>query len=205
LKSRMHLELLVEEPSAEAALTLLLPRIAPECTFRIHPHSGKVDLLASLPAKLNGYAAILRQHPDWRVVVLVDEDREDCLKLKRRIVDLVRGSGSSLRSRTLARIAVEELESWFLGDVPALVRAYPKVSLNLSRRRGFRDPDKVAGGTWEALERVLQQAGYYRGGGLPKIETARRISEHMDIERNESLSFCIFRNGIRELAREVTG
>ena len=197
----MHLELLVEEPSAEVPLGVLLPRIVPACSFKIHPHSGKVDLLAKLPAKLKGYAAILRQHRGWRVVVLVDEDREDCLELKKRMLDLARGAG--MRRNPLARIAVEELEAWFLGDVPALTRAYPRVSPNLARRRGFRDPDNVAGGTWEALERVLQESGYYLGGGLPKIDAARRIAVQMDVERNESRSFCTFRNGIRELTREA--
>ena len=51
----MHVELLVEEPSAEAALQNLLPRIVgPDVSFVIHPHQGKKDLLGKLPAPLRG-------------------------------------------------------------------------------------------------------------------------------------------------------
>jgi len=62
----MHLELFVEEPSAEAALAILVPRIVgPEITFRIYPHQGKTDLLHKLPARLRGYRSWLPA--DWRI------------------------------------------------------------------------------------------------------------------------------------------
>ena len=62
----------------------------------------------------------------------------------------------------------------------------------------FRNPDAIAGGTWEALERVLRQAGYF-GGGLPKIEVAREMAKHMDPARNESTSFRQFAQGLASL------
>jgi hypothetical protein len=44
-----HFEILVEEPSAEAALEHLLPKILVEkATFRIHPFEGKRDLMGKL-------------------------------------------------------------------------------------------------------------------------------------------------------------
>lgn len=175
----MHLEVLVEEPSTEAALAVLLPQIVPGCSFRLHPHNGKSELLIRLPGRLKGYGHILSTQADWCVVVLLDEDRQDCRRLKKRIMDLGRSAG--IERSLLARIGVEELEAWFLGDVPALTTAYPKVPRTLANRRGFRDPDAVSGGTWEALERVLQGAGYYRGGGLPKIEAARAIAARMNV------------------------
>ena len=43
----MHIEFLVEEPSAEAALKNLVPKISgQDVSFMIHPHQGKQDLLA---------------------------------------------------------------------------------------------------------------------------------------------------------------
>ena len=197
----MHLEVLVEEPSCEAALESLLPKIAPACTFRIHPHAGKSDLLARLPVKLRGYSHILRAQPDARVVVLLDEDRQDCKKLKKQIIDLARSAG--IQRTLLARVAVEELEAWFIGDIPALTAAYPRVPANLAGRRLLRDPDAVRGGTWEALQRVLQAAGYYRGGGLPKIEAAREIAANMNVENNQSRSFRVFRDGVRRLVAQA--
>lgn len=192
----MHLEVLVEEPSAEAALEDLLPQIAPKSTFKVHAHTGKLDLLGRLPGKIRAYSRILKVHADWRVIVLVDEDRQDCKKLKRRVTDLGRSLG--MQRNLLTRIAVEELEAWFLGDVGALTSAFPKVPSSLAERRGFRDPDGVAGGTWEALERVLQRAGYFHGG-LRKIEAAHAIAKRMNVEENRSRSFRTFRDGVRRL------
>jgi Domain of unknown function (DUF4276) len=99
------------------------------------------------------------------------------------------------------RIAVEELEAWFFGDVPALTAAYPRVPTSLGNQARYRDPDQIAGGTWEALERVLQSAGYHLGG-LPKVAVAGNVSEHMDPDRNTSRSFQVFRDTLRRLAEE---
>lgn len=62
--------------------------------------------------------------------------------------------------QVLTRIAVEELEAWLLGDVPALLITYPGVSPTLANQKTYRDVDKIKGGTWEALERALGRTGY---------------------------------------------
>jgi Domain of unknown function (DUF4276) len=98
----------------------------------------------------------------------------------------------------LNRVAVEELEAWFFGDVPALSRAYPRVPGTLGAQTRFRDPDNIRGGTWEALERLLKKHGYHTGG-LVKTVVAEKIAQHMDVERNRSESFCAFRDGVRRL------
>ncbi len=98
------------------------------------------------------------------------------------------------------RIAVEELEAWFFGDVQALRAAYPRISPTLAQRAKFRDSDAITGGTWEALERELQRVGYF-AGGLSKITAAREISLHMDPARNRSKSFQVFREGLLQLAQ----
>lgn len=190
----MHLEFLVEEPSAEAALNELVPKIIPGCSFKLHPHQGKNHLLDRLPTKLAGYARWLPQ--DWYIVVLVDADRADCIKLKRKII--AAGREAKLPGSLLCRIAVEELEAWFLGDVPALAKAYPGVPQTLGSRRRYRNPDAIKGGTWEALEDVLQDAGYFPAG-LAKIAAARAIAPHMNVEANSSRSFQVFRDGLRRL------
>jgi len=97
------------------------------------------------------------------------------------------------------RLAVEELEAWFFGDVEAIAAAYPRVPRNLARKAPFRNPDRIKGGTWEALERVLQRAGHFPGG-LGKIEAARAIARHMDPQRNRSRSFCVFRDALLEIS-----
>lgn len=185
----MHLEMLVEEPSMEAALDELLPRIVPGHSFRVHVHQGKSDLLRKLEQRLRAYAGMAWS--DLRVVVIVDRDDDDCHALKQRLTDTCGRTGCD----ALCRIAIEELEAWFFGDVSAMRAAYPKVPAGLERKAKFRDPDAITGGTWEALERVLARAGYY-ATGMPKVEVARRISAHMDPSANTSRSFQVLVEGL---------
>ena len=95
------------------------------------------------------------------------------------------------------RIAIEELEAWYFGDWPAVCAAYPKVSAHVASKAGYRDPDSIAGGTWEAFERVLQRHGYFRGG-LAKIEAARALGAAIDPARNRSVSFGRLRDAVLE-------
>ncbi len=78
----MHLEVLVEEPSAKAALDRLLPKaMVYRHTFTVHAFTGKSNLMGNLLSRLRGYALRFRNDPvtaDWRIVVLIDEDRQNC-------------------------------------------------------------------------------------------------------------------------------
>lgn len=200
----MYIEFLVEEPSAEAALNILVPRIVgPDISFKVHPYQGKPDLLAKLPARLQGYRNWMPE--DWRVVVIVDGDSEDCKVLKGNLEGIAARAGlitkttsGGARFHVLNRLAIEELEAWFLGDVEALCAAYPGVDRNLSAKEKYRDPDAILGGTWEAMERVLRAAGHFRGG-LGKVTAAREIANFMEPERNRSRSFQTFRQGLLEM------
>lgn len=201
----MHLEILVEEPSAEEALSLLIPKIVGDkASFAIHSFGDKQTLLREIGSRLKAYAQWMPA--DWRIVVLVDRDDDDCQKLKARLE--LAAKDASLLSKTVAsrkdrvrvinRIAIEELEAWFFGDVQALTTAYPKISPNLTKKAAFRDADAIKGGTWEALEKVLQKEGYFMTG-LRKKELARMIAANMRPERNSSHSFCAFRDAIIQL------
>ena len=174
----------------EALLESLLPRVLPGRTFGIHVHQGKLDLLGKVEQRLRAYARMT--WPDLRVVVIVDRDEDDCLILKRHLTGVCQAVGCP----ALCRIAVEELEAWFFGDVAALCLAYPGVPATLGHKAPFRNPDAIAGGTWEALERVLQRAGYY-GGGMPKVEVARSVAQHMDHTQNRSRSFQVLIEGLQ--------
>jgi hypothetical protein len=201
----MHIEFLVEEPSCEAALQNILPKVLQSpITFAIHPFRGKPDLLKKLPDRLRGYRAWIPE--SWRIVVLVDADSDDCHEIKAKLeraafrAGLITKSraGSSSQFQVLNRLAIEELEAWFFGDIQALHAAYPRISLNLGNRTRFRDPDAIIGGTWEALERELKRVGYFPGG-LSKISAAREISKFMVPEVNLSRSFQVFREGLAEM------
>lgn len=200
-----HVEVLVEEPSAQAALEELLPRLLGDGhTWSVHAHQGKRDLLQKLPGRLTGYASLIRSDPGLRVVVLVDRDREDCGRLKRALehhaaaAGLVTKTENPSSCRALTRIAVEELEAWFFGDIAALRGAYPRVSPTLAEQAQYRDPDAIHD-TWETLERTLQHLGYHRAG-LPKIAVAREVARRMQPEANRSTSFRRFCDGLLVLA-----
>jgi len=198
-----HIEVLVEEESMEAALRHLLPKLVDGISFEVYPYQGKSDLLRKLPQRLRGYSAFLPA--DWRIVVVMDRDDDDCRRLKQQLEDSARQAGLATRSMrpdgnysVVTRLAIEELEAWYFGDWCAVAAAYPNVPTGTPRRRHYRDPDSIRGGTWEAFERVMQHAGYF-AGGLRKIEAARTIALHWDPDKNGSTSFCAFRDAIRDL------
>ncbi len=196
-----HLEILVEERSMEAFLRELLPRLIGEkATFSVYPSQGKDDLLRNLPARLKGYARWLPN--DWRIVVVVDRDNDDCHGLKETMEQAAANAGlrtpmSDAASpwQVLNRIAIEELEAWYFGDWDAVCEIYSRVPRTLAKKTAYRDPDNVAGGTWEAFERVLRRAGYFESG-LSKTEVARSLGRLMVPARNRSRSFVVFRDGL---------
>ncbi|CAN5346503.1 DUF4276 family protein [soil metagenome] len=199
----MHIEFLVEETSAEIVLTEIVPKIlGNKVTFKVHDFRGKTNLLKKLPDRMKGYYNLLKSQEDWRIVVLIDEDRQDCKELKQKLEDIAIGEGLSTPStkknfQVLNRLVVEEIEAWFFGDVEAMRVKYPKVSQNLTRRASYRNPDEIKGGTWEALDRVLSSVGYYTKGFMPKTEVARNIAPFLNPELNASKSFQVFREGLK--------
>src|SRR5712692_2971729 len=126
-----HVEVLVEEPSMEAALRLLLPKLLGEVSFEIYTHQCKDELLSRLPQRLRGYAGWLPK--TWRIVVVVDRDDDGCGDLKERLERIAADASLVTRSttrgtayRVVNRLAIEELEAWYFGDWAAVRAAYPK-------------------------------------------------------------------------------
>ncbi len=188
----------------EAALRLLLPKMLGPITFDVYVHQCKSDLLARLPERLRGYAKWLPS--SWRIVVVVDRDSEDCVALKAKLENMAIETGLTTRSRTenraykvVNRLAIEELEAWYFGDWVAVKAAYPRVPTTIPSQPKYRDPDAIKGGTWEAFERILRKAGYFKGG-LRKIEAAQTIAAHMDPANNASKSFQVLRAALLEIA-----
>jgi len=198
-----HLEVLVEEPSMEAALRVLLPRVLGDLTYQVYPHQCKDDLLIRLPDRLRGYSAWLPD--DYRIVIVVDRGDDDCHALKQHLEKMAndarlrtRGNAGGQPYQVVNRLAIEELEAWYFGDWDAVRAAYPKVPETIPSQAKYRDPDAITGGTWEAFERVLQRAGYFQTG-LRKIEAARAVAEHWHPELNRSHSFRVFRDVLQEM------
>ncbi|MBN1518285.1 DUF4276 family protein [Candidatus Sumerlaeota bacterium] len=199
-----HVEVLVEEPSMEAALRELLPRLLGDITFEIYRFQCKDDLLKNLSDRLRAYQHWLPS--DWRIIVVIDRDDDDCHELKQRLEKSA--LKARLRTRTskkgrnyqlVNRLAIEELEAWYFGDWKAVRTAYPRVPSSIPEKAKYRNPDTISGGTWEAFEHLMQRVGYFRGG-LRKIEAARTIAQHWKPEVNTSRSFQALRNVLIEIA-----
>jgi len=99
--------------------------------------------------------------------------------------------------------AIEEGEAWFLGDLPALKAAYPKFKAAVLNSYVN---DSVCG-TWEKLADAVYPGGAlalsgkgWQAVGAEKSKWAEAISPHMDIENNQSPSFCYFYGKMQELA-----
>lgn len=212
----MHIEVLVEDSSGATLIKALLPRvIGPEGeshTWRVHAYKGigrlpqglatKADpakraLLNQLPRLLGGYG---RTPGIDAVVVVLDNDSRDCKSFLEELNALLKQCVPA--PTTLFRLAIEEMEAWYLGDRKALLAAYPKAKKGVLA--GYQQ-DKVCG-TWELLADAIHPGGHASiekaGWPLPghlKHTWAEKISPHMDVEDNASPSFSKFRDGVRRL------
>ena len=212
----MHLEVLVEDSSGARLIETLLPGVigpqgAPN-TWKTHAYKGigripaglsaagdpaKRALLNQLPRLLAGYG---KTPGIDAVVVVIDSDSRDCTVFLAELMVLL--ARCQPAPNTLFRLAVEEMEAWFLGDRPALLAAYPRAKKDVLTRY---EQDTVCG-TWELLadavhpggSRAVKKAGWPLPGDL-KHEWAWNIGPHMDIASNLSPSFCKFRDGLRRL------
>ena len=212
----MHIEVLVEDSSGATLVMALLPKLIGENgaphTWRVHAFRGMGQLprdlnMASDPAQktlLARLPGILKAHGKTAgigaVVVVLDSDRRDCKLFLRELKAILKHCEPA--PNTLFRLAIEEVEAWYLGDRPALYSAYPRTKKNVLKRY---KQDGVCG-TWELLADAIHPggSGILRKAGWPlpgqvKHEWAERIADHMNVEKNQSPSFCKLRDGIRRL------
>jgi len=163
-------------------LDVLLPQILPEdIGFLCIPHEGKQDLEKSIPRKLRAW-----QTPGSYFVIVLDKDHADCLELKKRLLNLCEQAG---HSDTLVRIACHELESWFLGDLAAVEKAFNiKKLAEQQKNRKYKTPDQLANASEEPAKLVK---------GYRKVSGAKKIAVNMTIAQNYSHSFNCFVSGVR--------
>jgi len=213
----MHFEILVEDLSGEKALDTLVPKIiGDQHTFRTHSYKGighipknlkagsdaeKRILLDQLPKLLKGYGKTFASYSYPAAVILVCDLDEKCLKVFRQeLIDILNHCNPPPETRFC--IAIEEGEAWFLGDLAAIKEAYPQAKDNILK--SYQN-DAICG-TWEKLADALYPGGAkklqsqgWQAIGAEKSKWAESISPKMNIENNQSPSFCYFREKLRNL------
>ncbi len=215
----MHFEVLVEDLSGKKVLDILIPKIiGDQHTFRVIEYRGighipknlksstdasKRILLDQLIRLLRGYGKTFAGYPEnfpAAVIVVCDLD-DKCLKVFRQeLFTILNACNPGPETRFC--IAIEEGEAWLLGDIPAIKTAYPNARDNILNSY---TNDAICG-TWELLADALFQGGAtglknrgWRAVGREKSIWATNIAPNMDVNNNNSPSFCYFRQKIQEL------
>ena len=215
----MHFEVLVEDRSGKAALDILIPKIIGDRhTFKVIPYRGigriprnltshadasRRQLLAQLPRLLRGYGKTFSEYPSNypAAVILVCDLDDKCLRTFRQALFAVL-NGCHPKPETRFCIAIEEVEAWLLGDIPAIRTAYPGAVINLLKRY---ENDSICG-TWELLADAVCNGGSselknkgWQAVGREKSSWSKNIAPLMDVDNNASPSFRYFQRKLREL------
>lgn len=215
----MHIEILVEDSSGEKLLEAVLPKLLGEQghphSWRVHAYKGigripknlnagtdpaKRILLDQLPRLLQGYG---RTPGIDAVVVVLDTDKRNCVDFLAELKALAASCAPA--PKTMFRLAIEEVEAWYLGDRQALETAYPRAKADVLNRY----VQDSACDTWELLADAVYSGGSAaikkEGWPLPgqiKHDWAERIAPLLDPDRNVSPSFSKLREGLRCLVAE---
>ena len=178
----------LEEASAEALLSTMLPRFLPPLVgYRCLVFEGKQDLEKQMVRRMRGYRV-----PGARFVVLRDQDASDCRTVKRA---LKRKCEEAHHPEAVVRIACRELESWYLADLAAVERALDKPGLqSLQHKRHYRTPDAIVTPS-RMLTRIAP--AYQKVGG------SRAIGPELDLTNTRSRSFEHFVAAVRRLAADL--
>jgi hypothetical protein len=180
---------LLEERSAEEMLKVMVPKIFPR-PFHCIPFSGKQDLKKQLTRKMQRW-----QNEQTVFIVLCDSDRDDCKKLKNELAELCQKSG---KPNYYIRLACRELESFYLGDLQAVSRAFEKYDIiRYKNKSEFRNPDKINNPS-EKIQNITK-------GEYSKVKGSRLIAQNLNLDpaNNTSSSFNILVKTIREIAKKL--
>lgn len=200
----MKIHVLVEGPSEVAFFDRWLPRAFAGHQFVTHKHQGKGSLpkdpdkpparhlrglLDLLPATLRGYADALATN-DEAVIVVVDADDDDPVALRKQIEKVVRDYAPT---NAVVRLAVEETEAYYLGDLHALRAAYP--TADHAKAAAYQPDAIVAGGTAELFGEIIGD------DGLRKVEWAEAMGARVTTSpaRSRSPSFKALHAGLSTL------
>jgi hypothetical protein len=186
-----ELVFLLEEESAKALLQGLIPRLVPNEILvvpRFIVFEGKQDLDRRLEGKLRGYL-----NPRAGFLVVRDQDRSDCRKVKQNLVNLCKKAG---RPDAIVRVACRELEAFYLGDLVAVEVGLGVTGIaSRQDRASYRNPDQV-----QLPSRELEAL---TGRRYQKIAGSRSIAPHLNLEAPRSRSFLHLIEAVRKIAARL--
>lgn len=211
MDEHIYLEFLVEDKSGEMLLKQVLDTYKKNCEnliYKINSFKGigripkKINkirdiktqrLLNDLPSYLRGFNASLSTLPYKKaIIVVVDNDNNNCVDFKHDLNNLK--EALDLDIDCLFCIAIEEMEAWLLGDIEAVVTAYPHAKKQILQSY---KPDSICG-TWEHLaeaiysggvEKLKKAATTYYEIGEQKCIWAEKIGANLNLQNNRSPSF----------------
>ncbi|MHC5820678.1 MAG: DUF4276 family protein, partial [Nostoc sp.] len=97
------------------------------------------------------------------------------------------------KPEAMIRIICHELESWFLGDLTAIEKAYGLKPQSLNKKQDqnkFRYPDRLNSAK-EELRKLVPE--YYPG------THSKAIAPYLSLTENKSRSFQVFLDGINKI------
>ena len=182
----------LEGESDEALMQSLMPRLLDkrkDVEIEYKPFQGKQDLEDKFYHRIKNWLK-----PDSAFVVLVDQDAEDCKKLKARLCDKCKDIDPS---KLIVRIACRELESWYFGDLAAVEEALgvKNLTATYSKKSKYREPDSI--------QKPSQELRKITKGLYQKISGSRAIAPLLSLENNKSSSFQAFTKAIQKLCRDT--
>jgi len=199
----VHFEFLVEDQSSAKAMEILLPKLFDgKITYNIHSYKGlghipkdltpgtdakKRILLDQLPRLLSGYGKV----PDLGYIIIIcDLDNKNKEQFLSELNDIL--NKCNPKPDAYFCFATEEFEAWYLGDLPAVRKAYPKAKNTILKK--YKN-DSICG-TWELLADAVYKGGRralisegWQAIGKQKFIWAKEISPYMNVDSNSSPSF----------------
>lgn len=175
---------LTEEQSMGECLKVVLPQLWPGSRegldWQVLSFRGKGHLKKSIPKRIKRWGDYGNPH----FIILQDNDNGNCVAIKQKLYNIACLHGKPFH----VRIVCQELESWLLGDLEAVRRAYPQVEIQAKAQ--FRNPDKLGNASQELGRLINIQA---------KIQRAKNISQHFNLTKNKSKSFNVFIRTLKQL------
>ena len=184
--------ILTEELSIKNIFDVILPKIvSQDIEFRVIVHQGKNDLEKTLADKI----ASLSKMEGAKILITIDQDANDCKQLKRKIENII---GENCNCDYKIRIVCKDLESWLLGDLSAIEKAFPRFKKETYMEKvQLRDVDKIKGKPADFILRIIPD--FKDRKKIPKLEFSKKIAPFLDITNNSSPSFNHTINAIKNL------